>query len=120
MCVHTDVHVHTHIHYTCILCLLVIAVSVIAGILVIALIIALLLFRKRRRHYDVKKEADIELKQPLNFHAVAPVQSSPVPADHLAKLDEFSMISATLGPRRKLPCCDQRLQVTWPQCMSSA
>ncbi|XP_070194668.1 axotactin-like isoform X2 [Littorina saxatilis] len=77
----------------------IIAVSVIAVILIIALCIALLVFRKRKKHYDVKKEADIELKQPLNSHAVPPVEASPVPPDHLAKLDEFSMITALLGPR---------------------
>ena len=97
--------------------------------------------RKRRGDYLVKKEkngadgsldrsgkeADMELRQPLNNHHTnmgastgssrgSPAPTSPsggaqtatlrrvihpptVPNDHLAKLDEFSMISVALGPR---------------------
>ncbi|XP_076463197.1 axotactin-like isoform X3 [Babylonia areolata] len=78
---------------------IIIAVAVVGAILVITLIVALLLLYKRRRHYQAKKDPDMELKQPLNYQSVTAVQSSPVPPDHLAKLDEFSTISATLGPK---------------------
>ncbi|XP_046357050.2 contactin-associated protein-like 2 isoform X3 [Haliotis rufescens] len=74
-----------------------VAVSIIAALLIVAVIIAFLLCRQRKRQeYDIKKEHDFEMKQPLNHNHFT---QSPVPADHLAKLDEFSMVSATLGPR---------------------
>ena len=79
--------------------LAVVAVSVIALILLVAVIIALILTRKRRNHYGTKKDGDIELKQPLNYNAISSVQASPVPNDHLAKLDEFSAITSRLGPK---------------------
>ncbi|XP_041351941.1 contactin-associated protein-like 2 [Gigantopelta aegis] len=75
-----------------------VAVSVIAALLMVAVIVALLLCRKGKRQgdYYLKKDADFEMKEPLQLNHY---EASPVPFDHLAKLDEFSMISATLGPR---------------------
>ena len=116
---------------------------VVALLLIISLCLILVLvrMRKRRGDYLVKKEksiadgtldragkeADMELRQPLNNHHTnlgasscssrsSPDPKSPsygphtatlrrvihpptVPNDHLAKLDEFSMISVALGPR---------------------
>ncbi|RUS85171.1 hypothetical protein EGW08_007075 [Elysia chlorotica] len=122
---------------------IIIAVVVVALLLIISLCLILVLvrMRKRRGDYLVKKEkdgadgtmdstgkeADMELRQPLNNHHTnlgasscsnrsSPDPKSPtygphtatlrrvihpptVPNDHLAKLDEFSMISVALGPR---------------------
>ncbi|GFR84237.1 neurexin-1-alpha [Elysia marginata] len=124
---------------------IIIAVAVVALLLItsLCLILVLVRLRKRRGDYLVKKEknggadgtldsrtgkeADMELRQPLNNHHTnlgasscssrsSPAPTSPsggphtatlrrvihpptVPNDHLAKLDEFSMISVALGPR---------------------
>ena len=93
-----------------------------AAILIITLCIALVLARRNKRHGGdyVKKEenSDMELT-PLNLTDSPPHHftshtmprfpkhahhsreaNGKVPADHLAKLDEFSMVSAMLGPSK--------------------
>lgn len=86
---------------------IVILMCVIVFILLITIIITLILWRfKKRKGYRFKQKEDYEMKQPLNHTSgssplVSPAASAPVsPAlkDHLARLDEFSMVSATLGP----------------------
>ncbi|KAH9509742.1 hypothetical protein Btru_044410 [Bulinus truncatus] len=105
----------------------IVIVSLIAGVLIIILCAALILVRKKKHRGDylVKGdgENDMELKQPLNhtnhsspYNTPSPFKSytmprssnsrphppadinSRVPADHLAKLDEFTPKADTLPP----------------------
>ncbi|VDI54244.1 Hypothetical predicted protein [Mytilus galloprovincialis] len=79
-----------------------IALAIICGLMLISVLIALFLCKKRKRERYVMKKVppdDLELKVPLNYAASPPPSQKPY--DHIARLDEFSMISVTLGPKRR-------------------
>ncbi|XP_063434354.1 axotactin-like isoform X5 [Mytilus trossulus] len=79
-----------------------IALAIICGLMLISVLIALFLCKKRKRERYVMKKVlpdDLELKVPLNYAASPPPSHKPY--DHIARLDEFSMISVTLGPAKR-------------------
>ena len=78
----------------------VIVVSLTAGILVVILTCALLMLQKQRPPLMMKGQDEMELCQPLKHcQQTALSQETLGAAVRLARLDEFSCISATLGPR---------------------
>ena len=75
-----------------------VALAIIVGLMLISILIALILCKKRKRErYVIKKVLpdDLELKVPLN-HTPSPPPSQK-PYAHIARFDEFSMVSVTLG-----------------------
>ncbi|XP_052058141.1 axotactin-like isoform X6 [Mytilus californianus] len=79
-----------------------IALAIICGLMLISVLIALFLCKKRKHERYVMKKVppdDLELKVPLNHTSSPPPSQKPY--DHIARLDEFSMISATLGPAKR-------------------
>lgn len=79
----------------------VISLSLVAFLLIVALLIAIILVRARRREKkkeEKKKNEVLEMKQPLNDDDVAvAIADNHQNQNYLARLDEFSMVSATLG-----------------------
>ena len=85
-----------------------IALSLVCFLLIVAIIVAVIMVRSRRkqkREEEKKKQEEMELeqKQPLNndvtdnYIDTYPNQDNYQNQNYLARLDEFSMISATLG-----------------------
>lgn len=93
---------HTQIGGTATDLEIMIALAIICGLMLISVLIALFLCKKRKRERYVMKKVppdDFELKVPLNHTSSPPPSQKPY--DHIARLDEFSMISATLGPAKR-------------------
>ncbi|KAL4235944.1 hypothetical protein ACF0H5_004332 [Mactra antiquata] len=79
--------------------IIVIAIGVIAFLLIVAVIIAVVLIRMKRKEDKMRKEKqEIEHEEPLNEQNDAEIENHRN-QNYLARLDEFSMVSATLGPK---------------------
>jgi mannitol-specific phosphotransferase system IIBC component len=90
-----------------------IALSVIAFLLIVAILIAIILVRMRNREkkkeLEQKKKEEIEMKEHFeekDDHVIENHQNQ----NYLARLDEFSMVSATLGSKCKYSCY---CQINW-------
>nr|XP_022313523.1 contactin-associated protein-like 5 isoform X4 [Crassostrea virginica] len=81
--------------------------SVVTLMCLISVLIAVVMKRLRKGYvtYDVRKKYldDFEMKEPLNhsMETYSPIPPPPKKDIHIATWDEFSMVSATLGPNKK-------------------
>lgn len=77
-----------------------IALAVVAFLLIVAILIAIILVRMRKKEKEMeeekKKKQDIEIRESEDEEK-DPLQENHQNQNYLARLDEFSMITATLG-----------------------